>query len=122
MGCMDSVLMPDAEVMLHRENVGKGAIIIAKELDSDTEEIKLDENALCDDSRTEPIIFTTASNDISSISKSQLITQTNYISKQAVQKLLERKDLNADIQHINFKEDKLHRRIQKHTTYKGQPK
>ena len=80
---------------------------MTRDLSNDDEEIKINEEKLCDENNQDAIIFSTTRNDIRAITKSEINHLSTNISRIAVQKLLVRKNNNKDVKKVVFDKDKL---------------
>ncbi|OMJ85562.1 hypothetical protein SteCoe_13105 [Stentor coeruleus] len=114
MGCLESSTLKGAEIEFIKTRATYGTLIPIKiENHENEEDIKIDENALCDENNTETITFTTRKNDISSLTRTEIGEKADIISKLAIQKILERKDEDKEVKNIAFDKRKFNRRLSK---------
>lgn len=114
MGCIESSTLQGAEVEFTRAKIGRNTLFAVNEDNPQNEEdIKIDENVLCDENTLETLTFSTKKNDIRPMTRSQIGDQSDQISRMAIQKLIGRRDEDADVKNIAFDKDRFSRRLSK---------
>ena len=114
MGCIESSVSKAMEINFEKAQPRRTSVlIIHQNTVADEDEIKIDEKLLCDDNLTHPITFTTKKNDIKSIQRTTLIQKSEDISRAAIQKLIERRALEKEVQKIKVDSSKISHQIKK---------
>lgn len=114
MGCIESSVAQAMEMNLDKAQPHRTSmLIIHQNTVADEDEIKIDEKLLCDDNLTHPITFTTKKNDIKPIQRTALFQNSENISRSAIQKLIERRALEKEVQKIKVSSSKLSHQIKK---------
>ncbi|CAG9325158.1 unnamed protein product [Blepharisma stoltei] len=91
--CQASSIVKEMEVAINKdENLTQGPdLTIKSNINDDKEDIIIDEGTLFSDDVNEIITFRTHRNDIDPYNREQLFAAAQYVSKNAIHKLLERK-------------------------------
>lgn len=114
MGCIESSVAQAMEMNFDKAQPRRTSVlIIHHNAVPDEDEIKIDEKQLCDDNLTHPITFTTKKNDIKPVERTELIQKSEDISRLAIQKLIERKAIEKQVQKIKVDSSKLSHQIKK---------
>lgn len=114
MGCLESSVLKGAEMEFSRTRASCGTLIPIKIENQENEDnIKIDENALCDENNTETITFSTKKNDIKSLTRTEIGIKADTISKLAIQKILVRREEDKEVKKIAFDKRKFNRRLSK---------
>ena len=113
MGCIQFNTVSSDEINFCREKTGRNTVIFEFNHGEVENDLKVYEEALCDENYMEAIYFSTHKNDIPHVSKSVLNRRSKKISESAVIKLNERKNFDRENNEIDHDHKKLQRNLRK---------